>query len=139
MKQNSLLPQIKSAPTIPEDWSYDESVKKVQGFIYKWRNITEELLTELWIAREKIKGIFEEYQKGGGTKVPPPPTWSGYCRDIGSSRQVVNRWLAAYEGKPKKLLDAPPPDLPAGKYFVLYADPPWKYQNTGFDESASRQ
>lgn len=32
-----------------------------------------------------------------------------------------------------------PPLLPQGKYFVLYADPPWQYQNIGFDESAEQQ
>lgn len=30
-------------------------------------------------------------------------------------------------------------ELPQGKYFVLYADPPWQYQNIGFDESAEQQ
>jgi len=28
------------------------------------------------------------------------------------------------------------PVLPDGKYYVLYADPPWEYNNSGFEESA---
>ena len=33
--------------------------------------------------------------------------------------------------------DAPP--LPLGKYRVLYADPPWAYRNSGFDQSAASE
>jgi N6-adenosine-specific RNA methylase IME4 len=31
----------------------------------------------------------------------------------------------------------PTPPLPGGKYRVLYADPPWTYGNSGFDQSAA--
>lgn len=30
----------------------------------------------------------------------------------------------------------PTPPLPTGKYNVIYADPPWQYDNMGFDQSA---
>jgi N6-adenosine-specific RNA methylase IME4 len=29
--------------------------------------------------------------------------------------------------------------LPEGKYSVIYADPPWQYENSGFDEAADNQ
>jgi N6-adenosine-specific RNA methylase IME4 len=32
----------------------------------------------------------------------------------------------------------PPPPLPPGKYSVIYADPPWEYDNSGFDQSAAK-
>lgn len=32
------------------------------------------------------------------------------------------------------LLEAPP--IPAGKYSIIYADPPWRYDNSGFTQSA---
>jgi hypothetical protein len=48
----------------------------------KWKYLSLEMMTELWIAREKLKVNFEAYQKGGETNVPPPPTWAQYCRDI---------------------------------------------------------
>lgn len=32
-----------------------------------------------------------------------------------------------------------PPPPPAGKYRVIYADPPWAYNNSGFDQSAESQ
>jgi len=50
----------------------------------------EEIAQELWVARE-ILSIGHRPPKSG-TKVPLK-TWSQYCQDIGSSRQVVNRWL----------------------------------------------
>ena len=31
------------------------------------------------------------------------------------------------------------PSFPPGKYQVIYADPPWQYDNSGFDESAESQ
>lgn len=37
----------------------------------------------------------------------------------------------------ERLIAAPP--LPVGKYQVLYADPPWQYSNSGFEESAESQ
>jgi len=33
----------------------------------------------------------------------------------------------------------PTPPLPPGKFRVLYADPPWDYQNSGFEQSAASQ
>ena len=33
----------------------------------------------------------------------------------------------------------PKPEMPQGKYAVVYADPPWSYSNTGFDQSAGAQ
>jgi len=30
-------------------------------------------------------------------------------------------------------------EMPDGKYLVIYADPPWQYDNSGFDESAEDQ
>jgi len=35
--------------------------------------------------------------------------------------------------------DASPVPPPTGKYRVIYADPPWSYSNSGFDQSAASQ
>ena len=43
-------------------------------------------------------------------------------------RQAVRR---------QKLRNVPP--LPAGKFFVVYADPPWAFDNSGLSQSAERQ
>jgi len=85
-------------PKIPELWDYDSSVKKVRTLIYKWKNLTKEIAKELWIARMKLgtKGGYRHHKKVLGTKVPC--TWTTYCQDIDSSRQVVNRWLRRWFG-----------------------------------------
>lgn len=49
-----LVPVIEK-PKLPENWDYDESVKKVNNLIYKWINLTEEIADELWIAREMLR------------------------------------------------------------------------------------
>jgi len=48
-------------------------------------------------------------------------------------RQQVLRQIQANKPKPDT------PSLPKGKFNVIYADPPWKYDNTGFDISANKQ
>lgn len=87
-------------PEIPEDaeWDYASSVGKVGAFVFKWKTLkaeAPEVLEELWIAREKLS------EQGGDRKSnqwnkssTDKKTWTDYCQEIGSSRQVVNRWLA---------------------------------------------
>lgn len=77
-------------PDVPKEWNYEESVKKVKRFVYKAKNLTREILKELWIAREILS------TPGKRTDLTPEQKfrgWSQYCQDIGSSIQVVNRWL----------------------------------------------
>lgn len=93
------LTPIFSKPSLPLTWDYSVSVKDVVSGIHKWKNLTEEMACELWIAREMIKKEFDDWQMEGGTKVPPP-TWDSYCNDIGSVRRVVNRWLSRWFDKP---------------------------------------
>lgn len=95
---------------IPEHWDYDKSVKKVKRFIYKWKNLTKETFVELWIAREKLAPQAEGAgrPKKGVTKVTRY-SWSQYCKDIGNSRQVVDRWLYRVLG-PVNLLEHNPAD-----------------------------
>ena len=85
-------------PDIPDHWDYDESVSKVNTFVYKWKTLKDEapeVLEELWIAREKLSVSHSDAANiMHGTKVPR--TWTNYCEDIGSSRRVVNRWLQNY-------------------------------------------
>lgn len=48
-----LVPVIEK-PKLPEHWDYDKSVMKVKNFVYKWKNLTIEILEELYIAREML-------------------------------------------------------------------------------------
>jgi hypothetical protein len=86
-----LLPTV-APPTLPAKWDYAKSVKKVKAVVYKWKNITQELAHELWIAREMLSTPAWN-KKSDGTNVPPQ-TWAQFCTDIGVSKRTVNRWLA---------------------------------------------
>jgi len=55
MSKELLVPEvIIDKPDIPENWDYETSVKKVSRFVYKAKNLTQDILKELWIAREIV-------------------------------------------------------------------------------------
>jgi ParB family chromosome partitioning protein len=92
--KTEILPPVErpKKPALPAVWDYDKSVGQVGAWLYKWKNLTHEMLCELWVAREKLS---KEGRPETGTKVPVK-TWNGYCEEIGTSRQVANRWLHRY-------------------------------------------
>tara|TARA_R100001530_G_C4297933_1_gene149727 strand:- start:496 stop:1122 length:627 start_codon:yes stop_codon:yes gene_type:complete len=61
-------------------------------------------------------------------------TWTNYCEDIGSSRQVVNRWLQNHNRLQTQENKKEQTELPTDKYRIIYADPPWNYGNSGLDD-----
>ena len=65
-----------------------------------------------------------------------PPEEQQQWLETAEQEQLTVRELREQIKEVKKQ-KAPP--LPQGKYFVIYADPPWQYQNEGFDESAEQQ
>lgn len=86
-------------PNLPLTWDYDSSVNDTKGSIYKWKNITENIAYELWIAREMLsKTGATGHVKNLSGSFDPLRTWSQYCEDIGSSKGVVNRWLNNWFG-----------------------------------------
>ncbi len=85
---NDLIVMTDDLPAVPNDWDYDNSVKKTKTFFYKWKSLTNEILEELWVAREKLSIVGRNWNESSNKK-----TWSDYCEEIGTSRQVVNRWL----------------------------------------------
>ena len=158
---NELI-EITEIPAIPDTWDYNTSVEKTKAFVYKRKNIDNKMYVELYIAREKLSGSVRgnrytlERNKSSTLK-----TWDDYCKEIGSSRQVVNRWLKdigesleikeRYPVKYKEMTKGlktlqqvkreivkenvkDQPELPTDKYRVIYADPPWNYGNSGLDD-----
>ena len=66
---NKLVPiQKLPPPEMPKEWNYDKSVKKTKTFIYKWKNLTIEILNELYIARDKLSKTPKEAGKMGANK-----------------------------------------------------------------------
>ena len=53
MSMNELVKLKK--PSLPVFWDYETSVKFVSETIFKWKNLTEDIAKELWIAREKLR------------------------------------------------------------------------------------
>lgn len=85
---------------IPEDWSYKKSVRKVKSFVYKWKNLTEQILAELWIAHEILSKVGNPHKNGTTVSIK---TWNDYCEDIGVTKRTANRWLARFKNpKPTK-------------------------------------
>lgn len=123
---------IQQLPLLPEDWEYTKSVEKVKPLIYQWKNLTLEIATELYIAREKL-GI-KPGPKVIRDNCPELPTWAKYCESIGLEKRTANRWLASCFGP----IRMPSPPLPKLESQVLYADPPWAFSNSGFDQSAAQ-
>ena len=82
------LVAVQELPAVPDNWNFDESVAHVRPVDYKWKNLTREMLTELYIAREVLS------HRG----LPPNGrhTWDEYCEAIGMSQSQVNRWLQQF-------------------------------------------
>jgi len=77
-----------SKPQLPTNWQYETSIKFVSETIFKWKNLTVDVAQELWIAREVLSKVGRNWNESSDNK-----TWAEYCEEIGSSKQVVNRWL----------------------------------------------
>jgi len=117
--------------TVPSTWNYEDSVKKTKQLAFNWKNLTKELFDELFVAREILS---KEGRPETGTIVPVK-TWDGYCQDVGLEKRTVNRWLQRFYGNQNQIQNSPVL-LPSGVFNVIYADPPWQYDNSGFEQSA---
>ncbi len=80
--------QILTPPSLPEDWNYEQSIEKIEPLIYQWKNLTIDIVKELWIAREKLSVKPDDAGKLGaeirwhGTN-SPRYTWASYCESVG--------------------------------------------------------
>ena len=119
-------------PKIPTQWSYNQSVKKVKVLVYKWKNLTAEVVNELFIAREILNN------PGARTDLKEKKTWENYCEEIGIEKRTANRWIERTLDLGTFVPRSETPELPEGKYNIIYADPPWTYSNTGFEMSANK-
>lgn len=120
---NDLVSVIENR-TIPKNWNYEESIKKIKPLIYKWKNITIKILHELWIAHEILDKRGNPKEKGH------LPSFKQYCQECMIDRKTAYRWLKRYDPELqqiKPIIDTSKLKLPKGKYFVVYADPPWQY------------
>ena len=54
MNELIVIEPADTLPAVPDNWDYDTSVEKTKTIIYKWRNLTDDIKEELWVAREKL-------------------------------------------------------------------------------------
>jgi N6-adenosine-specific RNA methylase IME4 len=59
--------------------------------------------------------------------------WKEACNSAGDGIQPTAKQV---EYVVKKMMWHEPPPIPTGEYQVIYADPPWQFDNSGFDQSA---
>jgi len=87
MKNDAIIlkPEI-LVPEIMNEWDYDKSVKKVRGFVFKWKNLNEEICGELRIARQILssQGKRTDLTSGKNSR-----SWADYCHDIGVEKRTV--------------------------------------------------
>jgi ribosomal protein S19E (S16A) len=84
-------------PIVPDEWNYEDSVLRIKPLVFKWKNLTIEVVNELYIAREKMSN---RERTTTGTFVPMDKTWMKYCQDIGIEKRTANRWINNFN-KPK--------------------------------------
>jgi hypothetical protein len=84
-------------PEIPEEWDCELSIINTKSYLIKWKTLTLEMATELYIAREKLRA--QGKRTDLETTSPKLLTWGKYCDSIGVSKRVVNRWLATIFGE----------------------------------------
>lgn len=128
------LVEIQQLPLVPEDWDCEKSIEKIKPLIIQWKNLTLDIAYELLCAREKLSKEGNPHRSLTGSN-DPVKTWNEYCESIGITKATANRWLAFVYG-PVRL---PSPILPKIESQVLYADPPWAFDNSGFDQSAAQE
>jgi N6-adenosine-specific RNA methylase IME4 len=152
---------IEKAKTIPEIKKIVDMASAAKIYAEKQRLALE---TQLDAAEIKTRAIHKagqflqkmEKHKGRPEKASPTGTLS----EIGISRNESSRWQMV-ASVPERQLDkhieksrkdgrlttssviklarrkaSKAPSLPPGKFAAIYADPPWLYSNTGFEQAA---
>jgi hypothetical protein len=86
---------------VPEDWDYDYSVTRMRGLVLQWKNISIEILEELYIAKQKLsaQGARNDLDSNGSKL-----GWEHYLNEVGLSKETVRRWLSKYNPETKLIL-----------------------------------
>jgi N6-adenosine-specific RNA methylase IME4 len=113
-------------PTLPEDWDFEKADKDFDKTIKDWRRLTVEgvLFKAFWFYLAlAVPGTRTDLSH----KRERLPTWTEWVKSKGIGKNTLTghfvklRWL--------KKEEVETPELPDGKYRVIYADPPWFYGN----------
>ena len=115
------------------DWDYDKSVKKVRQLVVNWKNISIEIMRELYIARQKLsaQGRRTDLQlsyKSNKVSV----SWNQYLDDVGLNYHNVRRWLQKYDFDKNELV-VDTPSLPKEVEGEDYLPTEHKCPNCGYE------
>jgi len=118
-----VLLEIDSKPRLPKNWNYRKSVKKMKRLVLNWKNISVEILNELYIARIKLsaQGIRNDLDPNSSKL-----GWENYLREIGLSKETVRRWLSRYNPETRIIL--PKETEGNGKLITKHKCPNCKYE-----------
>jgi hypothetical protein len=88
-------------PSIPEEWDYTGSVKRMRRLVLNWKSISVEILSELYIAKSKLtnQGVRNDLDPNGSKL-----GWENYLIEVGLSKETVRRWLNRYNPEMKLIL-----------------------------------
>ena len=114
------------------DWDYDKSVKKVRQLVVNWKNVSIEILRELYIAHQKLS------TSGRRTDVTPSSnwkevTWNQYLDDVGLNYSNVTRWLKKYDFEKDELVTFESTNLPQEVEGEDYLPTEHKCPNCGYE------
>ena len=68
-------------PQLPEAWDYNESVRAGRQLFTRWKDITIEMATHFWIAREMLSKEGNPHRELTGRN-RPLKTWTDYCQEV---------------------------------------------------------
>ena len=114
------------------EWDYDKSVKKVRQLVVNWKNISIEIMRELYIARQKLSA------SGRRTDTSPSSnwkevTWNQYLNDVGLNYSNVTRWLKKYDFEKDELVTFETTNLPQEVEGEDYLPTEHKCPNCGYE------
>ena len=77
-------------------WDYDKSIKEVKALYLSWKTVSNELLQELWVAKQAI--TLNGARSNGRTK-KGEVSWSAYIKECfggAISKRSIDNYLAMY-------------------------------------------
>jgi len=83
---NDLIKIDVEKPLIPDDWNYEESIKTGKQLFIRWKDITYDMASHFWIARE----ILRKPRRRTDLVPISEPDWGIYCQKISGIKNKKN-------------------------------------------------
>lgn len=110
--------------------TYSQALE-ITDYEYDTLRKTKYVSNQIEIGRRRPNLSFSHHQEVAPLSPYEQDKWLDRAENEGLTRNELRQ-----EIRGSKLVEI---ELPAGKYSVIYADPPWQYENSGFNQSAESQ